>query len=355
MKNIPHSEALILDKQTGLPVTIKENLWNGLFVVEFLVTATQKKKKELTDTLLGQLALRQWYELQQDDNAIDSFAKQKEIHKAFVKGLRSLAAILDEARIGTNPSTFSGRSATTSDLDGTKLYKAYKAIAGDNRYNGLVKDTSLIDKEAVAAYKKYYELADEEDPFIHFNQQAAANFVQLVQDLPDLAATRFLHAVYDLHANGWIWENAPHSDQSIGGDDMFAIWAILFADIMSRNMNMRDDTDIIRWDFLSKLWRPWSENYISANKLWIGNAREKSVWDMIIWEEGYTTPWSLDRMVTPKLSLNRDWVGTSTVRLKKVSAHELMVIGVAEDGRSGWMRGNGPNVTVWQKIAITQK
>ena len=128
--------------------------------------------------------------------------------------MRSLSDALYDSGLSARASVFSGRPATTSDLGDGRLTKLYRNILGTNRYDGLIKEPSAIDKGHKQAYREFYGL-NEEDEIIHFNKQAAASFVQMVKDLPDLAATRFIQAFFDLARNGWIREGGSYSNESI--------------------------------------------------------------------------------------------------------------------------------------------
>lgn len=316
---------IVKDRATDQEVTILEKLDGGLFLVQFVTTTGRK----IADALAGEKALRRWSELQREETQENPLQKIKKVHRQFDSWMRSLSGALYDSGLSANASAFSGRPATVSDLGGHRLTKLYKKILGTNRYDGLIKEPSDIDREHKQAYREFHRLSENEDEIIHFNRQAAASFVQMVKDLPDLAATRFIEAFFDLARNGWIREGGSYSNESIRWSDAFEAWMLLLADRMERSRPQRDDTAIIRSEFLSSIGMRGSRNEVPSGALWIGQERAKKISDMIIWEEWYTTPWSLDR-VDGDCELSCAGGGAYEIKLSKTASNELMVVWVAQ-------------------------
>jgi hypothetical protein len=127
--------------------------------------------------------------------------------------------IVREAGMSARPEYYSGRGATTSDLNSDILEKVY---------NGIEKA---------------------------HGEKAGKAFVNMVADTPKLSATDFLLNLYRLEGYNWEWnkkmsgnENGVYVD---GPTDKakYAIGMITIAHVMS-GLNDRDDTDYIRGNFL---------------------------------------------------------------------------------------------------------
>jgi len=119
-----------------------------------------------------------------------------------------------DAGMSTRPEFYSGRGATTSDLDGQKLDKIHAAIG------------------------------------THVGAEAAEGFVDLVAGIKKLSATDFLLEVQRLELNDWKWEPPPQDGNGIyAGSPLSGLATIIH---VAAGDNERDETDLIRWSFLKK-------------------------------------------------------------------------------------------------------
>lgn len=123
-----------------------------------------------------------------------------------------LQRILWDSNVAPEPSTYSGRGATISDLDSKKLEAVYQGI------------------------KKGY------------GHRASAEFVRMVGDVEVLSATDFLISLYNLERNGWTWDAALLSkNKGIDIDNDAGAFATLLG---TKFPSDRDDTERIRRGFL---------------------------------------------------------------------------------------------------------
>ena len=126
-----------------------------------------------------------------------------------------LQSIVHDAGMSARPEYYSGRGATASDLNDRILEQIHSGIA----------------RNAGAA--------------------PAAQFVQMVDDLPKLSATDFLLALFQLERNDWVWqhERAPKTNGIYATDDGSA-----FGTLMSvfGGMNNRDETASIKSNFIRR-------------------------------------------------------------------------------------------------------
>ena len=83
--------------------------------------------------------------------------------------MKTVYDIARDAGLSTSPSYYSGRGATTSDLNGMHLDKIYESIR------------------------------------FHIGQPAATQFAIMVAEIPVLSATDFLLTLFRLAGNDWVW------------------------------------------------------------------------------------------------------------------------------------------------------
>lgn len=122
--------------------------------------------------------------------------------------------ILRESGMSSRPEYYSGRGATTSDLNSDILEKIY----------------TLVKR--------------------HHGDDAARNFVQMVHDLPSLPATTFILAFEGLAYNGWKWVKPAEGEEpsNIHPTDLATGFATI-AEVMFKG-NRPDMTHAIRSGFL---------------------------------------------------------------------------------------------------------
>lgn len=127
--------------------------------------------------------------------------------------MRHANEIVREAGMAARPEYYSGRGATTSDLNAGILEKVYRGV-----------------KEAVG-------------------EQAARSFVQMVDDIPKLTATDFLLTLFRLEASSWIWtpDRLGLEHGIYAADEGSALGTVLSA---MGGMGDRDETDIIKGAFI---------------------------------------------------------------------------------------------------------
>lgn len=118
-----------------------------------------------------------------------------------------------QGRMSGRPEFYSGRGAITSDLNSDLLEMIYKGIRAE------------------------------------IGAPAAMNFVQMVNDQPSLAATHFLHQLYELERNKWVWVKPldPQVNEVAFTNELEALCTV-----MSFDPHRRDDTFRIRYAFLDK-------------------------------------------------------------------------------------------------------
>lgn len=138
----------------------------------------------------------------------------------------NLKQILRESSMSTSPSFYSGRGATTSDLN----YKILTSIASKIEF--------------------------------YISAEAKKNFVDMVADIPKLSATDFLITLYRLEANNWIWDKQLLS--SAGGISVDGE-VDAFATVMSvmGGMSSTNETIFIRSVFLAENGKESKEDYES--------------------------------------------------------------------------------------------
>lgn len=123
--------------------------------------------------------------------------------------------IVVEAGMSARPGFYSGRGATTSDLNDKILEKVYQ---------GILKN---------------------------YGQEPAKEFVNMVADIPKLSATDFLLTLYRLEAHEWKWDKRfLGSEKGIYPEDEGSAMATVI-DVLY-GMNKTDETDYIRGEFLRK-------------------------------------------------------------------------------------------------------
>lgn len=123
--------------------------------------------------------------------------------------------IVRKTGMSDNPGFYSGRGATTSDLDDKKLEKIYQHI---KHLHGL---------------------------------KTAEQFVQMVADIPKLTATDFLCTLYNLEAHEWKWDRSLLGNQrgiypTSEGSAFGTVVSVLYG------LNSIDDTQYIRDNFLRR-------------------------------------------------------------------------------------------------------
>jgi hypothetical protein len=133
--------------------------------------------------------------------------------------------ICRHAKIVPDPSYYSGRGATTSDLNDSILQRAHDIIR------------------------------------LRLGDDAAAAYVRMVASLPVASATGFLRGLYDLSASNWHWpESKPGHDDIYAGNEGSGLATIVA--VMSRprggeerdayEAEQRQRTAQIRGAFLSR-------------------------------------------------------------------------------------------------------
>lgn len=123
-----------------------------------------------------------------------------------------LHKVVTDCGMSVRPEFYSGRGATTADLDSQKLERIWAAIQ------------------------------------THLGEDAAQGFVDMVVDLPCLSATDFLLALERLDFGGWRWnKNKRGNERGIYPADEMSAWATLGSVLFGSNV---DQTDEIRRPFL---------------------------------------------------------------------------------------------------------
>ncbi len=129
--------------------------------------------------------------------------------------------IVREAGMSDRPEFYSGRGATSSDLNDQILEKVY----------------GVVNRE--------------------YGDKVSKRFVQMVADIPVLSATDFLNTLYGFESSGWKWNKKLVIKRGIdvGPDDgtksrelngMCTILSVL------GGMSSRDETGYIRGQFLTR-------------------------------------------------------------------------------------------------------
>jgi hypothetical protein len=129
-----------------------------------------------------------------------------------------LLNIVFSVGMSNRPEYYSGRGATTTDLNEEKLFKYHTAIKKE------------------------------------FGEDAAKNFVCMVAEIKVLSATTFLIELYNLYNSDWIYKKKKkHADGIVisknedGEHDMVQGFASIFSALNNGN---RDETRLIRDRFL---------------------------------------------------------------------------------------------------------
>jgi len=125
------------------------------------------------------------------------------------------STIVMQAGMSARPGFYSGRGAISSDLNDKILEKVHQGI-------------------------------------LHAHgEQAAAQFVGMVADIPKLSATDFLLTLYRLEGNGWQWDKRlVGGEKGIYPDGVGSAWGTI-ASILG-GMDERDETNYIRGEFLRR-------------------------------------------------------------------------------------------------------
>ncbi|MDO8656829.1 MAG: hypothetical protein Q7K45_06330, partial [Nanoarchaeota archaeon] len=87
-----------------------------------------------------------------------------------LEGKLKAREIVESAGISAHPEFYSGRGATTTDLNDRKLEQVYQGIQRE------------------------------------YGEKAAQSFAQMVAGIPKLSATDFLLTLYALEGRGWKWD-----------------------------------------------------------------------------------------------------------------------------------------------------
>lgn len=130
---------------------------------------------------------------------------------------RKLSAREIVVRVGMldGPGFYSGRGANLTDLDDAKLERLYQKVLEQH------------------------------------GSTPAGHFVQMVATIPRLSASDFLLSLYQLEANGWVFEKQLLSDRkSIYPEDEGSAWATMASGLTG--MHQTDDTTYIRQAFLER-------------------------------------------------------------------------------------------------------
>ena len=114
------------------------------------------------------------------------------------------------------PEYYSGRGATTTDLNGDKLFAIYTKITEE-----------IGEKEAEA-------------------------FVTMIENLKYLSMTNFLNALYALESNQWVYKPVVENDIDIGPDNS-SRGAVALGIIGSAILGKPDETEHIKRPFFSMI------------------------------------------------------------------------------------------------------
>ncbi len=129
--------------------------------------------------------------------------------------------IVEKANMSCRPEYYSGRGATSSDLNDRILENIYKEVEKEH------------------------------------GEKAAGQFAQMVADIPKLSATDFLLTLYRLEAHDWKWDKMLLGREKgvyLDGKDMGAKVGSGIGTIVSvfGGLNDRDETRYIRGRFLER-------------------------------------------------------------------------------------------------------
>ena len=127
--------------------------------------------------------------------------------------------LLNEAGMSDRPGYYSGRAATTSDIRPGALAKIHKSIK------------------------------------LGISPAAADEFVKMIKDLPDLAATKFILSLNALERNGWVWDNSLTPDSANYPDSYGSALGTIF-EAMGDRGNHLGETILIKQGFLISIGRP---------------------------------------------------------------------------------------------------
>lgn len=141
--------------------------------------------------------------------------------------MEKLKEIIRNNKMSIRPEYYSGRGATTSDLNGNILFGIHRDLKNE------------------------------------FGESAALGFVKMINGIKVLSATAFLNGLYDLYYNNWVYEGRQPDSMSIpkneNGDydrtiGMIGVMESLFS-------SGRDDTARIKSHFLYANGIKPTENY----------------------------------------------------------------------------------------------
>ena len=129
----------------------------------------------------------------------------------------SARMIVRNARMAGHPEHYSGRGATSEDLNGQRLEGIYWAVRH------------------------------------HYGEDAGKAFVQMVEDTPVLSATDFLLNLYRLEENDWKWDRRlVGKEKGVYVTDEGSCFATL-ADALTRKDQQINQTDSIKSDFIKMI------------------------------------------------------------------------------------------------------
>ncbi len=132
--------------------------------------------------------------------------------------------------LSTRPDYYSGRRASTSDLTTEMLHKLYLFIKTEG------------------------------------GDEAAKNYVQMIADLKDMMATRFLESLYNLAWSNWKWKKGlSGSTVAAEKDNEMSMIIGLMSVMGSTDNELYGMTDSIREPFLKS--RMSKEDYEARQKL----------------------------------------------------------------------------------------
>ena len=123
--------------------------------------------------------------------------------------------IVNDADMSGRPEFYSGRGATSSDLNDKNLEKIYQSIEQ------------------------------------HHGKDAAQNYVRMVADIPKLSATDFLLSLYKLESHDWKWDKGLLGrEKGLYATDIGTAHGTVFSVLFG--MSDTDETSYIRGAFLKR-------------------------------------------------------------------------------------------------------
>ncbi len=130
--------------------------------------------------------------------------------------MENLKRIIEANNVNVRPEYYSGRGATTSDLDGTKLEGIYQGIKSK------------------------------------FGEKAAESYVKMVDGMKVMSATAFLNELYSLSYSDWKYKKKKSSESGISvkknKNGQYDVTHGMVS-MLSAMMNNGDETRIIKWRF----------------------------------------------------------------------------------------------------------